>query len=246
MSRHRLAALAVFALAACLPFSLDATPPRLEKLVDEQSRRVAEQPSDAGAHNDLANLLVLSGSYDEAEAHYETAIGLDSRLASAHYNLGLLRLEANRLREAERHFQDVLELDPGHGLTHYRLGDIDAARSRNAKATRHYAQAFRLDPSLSYPESHPELLFNRLSGWAKTLVYLAPAPGLRPRRYDDPAPLAQLIVGDLGGLREMVADPTMEEPELVEPMVENDAPAGPQPGAQPEESTEESDGTPPR
>jgi tetratricopeptide (TPR) repeat protein len=169
--------------------------PGLEETLAAQRELVAAEPGNAGARNDLGNLLLLVGDAEGAAAAYQEALRLDPMATLPRYNLGLLELEGGELASARRQFHRVLADDPGHALARYRLGDIAAARDHRARAVRRYEQAFRLDPALADPATHPGVLFNKLVPWALHRAYLASPPGLRPRRYDDPARLAGLLIG---------------------------------------------------
>ncbi len=168
----------------------------LDPALNAQLALVEAQPADVGARNDLGNLLVLAGDPEAAAAAYREALRLDPHADLARYNLGLLELERGQPRAARRHFARLRGEEPFRALAQYRLGDIAAGRDYHARAVRHYERAFRLAPELADPATHPEVLFNRLADWARHRAYLAPAPGLRPRRYADPSRLAGLMMGE--------------------------------------------------
>ena len=203
---RRLAWLTALSLA---PACLALPRPELIEAVARQRATVAEQPT-AEAWNDLGNLLVGVGAWEEAHEAYEQSLALAGPSALPLYNLGLLELELGDEETAEARFEAVLDVDPDFALAHYRLGDLHHARNRNHKAVEYYAEAFRLAPELSRTATNPEVLGNPLVTWALTLTYLEPAPGRRPRAYGEPERIARMLVGE--GVRAPVADPEAEEP----------------------------------
>ena len=192
-----------------LPASFALPRPELVEAVARQRATVAEQPT-VEAWNDLGNLLVGVGAWEEAREAYERALTLEGSGALPLYNLGLLELELGDEERAEARFEAVLDVDPGFALAHYRLGDIHRARDRNRKAVEHYAEAFRLAPELSRTATNPEVLANPLVTWALTLTYLDPPPGRRARTYGEPERIARMFVGET--VRPPVTDSEAEPP----------------------------------
>ena len=64
-------------------------------------KKCADNPKDAGARNDLGNLLALRGFPKEAHAAYRDARKLDSNLYIASYNDGLLFEKEGRFERAK-------------------------------------------------------------------------------------------------------------------------------------------------
>lgn len=190
---RRLAWLTALSLA---PAVLAVPRSELVEAVAQQRAAVAERPS-VGTWNDLGNLLVRLGSWEDAREAYHQALALDESSTLALYNLALLEMELGETATAQARFERLLELDPAHALAHYRLGDLYRGRDRNHRAVLYYADAFRLAPELTQPAIHPEILSNPLVTWALTRVYLNPRPGQGARRYGDPGRIARLFVGEV-------------------------------------------------
>ena len=98
------------------------TPVNLKTAIDNQPALVAQRPTDAAAHNDLGNLLVLDGDLGGAEQAYRRAIELDPQRLTAHFNLGLLQQQRGESRAAMQSFRRVLEIDGRHAWAHYQIG----------------------------------------------------------------------------------------------------------------------------
>ena len=120
------------ALKACalVAFRLDA--------VDEASallhRAVALDEGDAGALNDLGNVLQAAGRLDAALTAYRRAVALAPERAEAHVNLGQALRAKGDLDGAAEALGRAAELRPDHaatwlriGLVHHAKGDLDAA-----------------------------------------------------------------------------------------------------------------------
>ena len=123
-----------------------SSPPNLGEALAAQYQLVADQPTDAAAHNDLGNLLVLEGNHEAAEKAYRDAIALDPTNTLPRFNLGVLLQQKGSRRQAQSELESLLEIEPGHARAHYQLGMLHESRGRRSPAVKHYAQAFALDP----------------------------------------------------------------------------------------------------
>ena len=240
--------LGLFSLALAGTMAAAGSPPNLGETLAAQLDLVAEQPHDAEAHNDLGNLLVLDGRYQEAEEAYAKAIELAPENTLPRFNLGMLLQQIGRSRDAVQEFRSLLEIDDHHARTYYQLGMLHEARKQRSAALEHYARAFALDPDLTFPRHNPHIIDNRLATEAMLMsrrFYESPSSDM-PRLYGEPERIAELM---LEGMRDASepegADPLPEEPEL-----EPGAPAAEDPlertpgagrGARPEILEEEDD-----
>ena len=122
------------ALKACalVSFRLDA--------VDEAAallqRAVALDAGDAGAFNDLGNVLQAAGRLDAALAAYRRAVEIDPERAETHVNLGQALRAKGDLDGAAEALDRAAALRPDHagtllriGLVHHATGDLDGAAS---------------------------------------------------------------------------------------------------------------------
>ena len=205
---------AIAALAA-----VTAAPPNLSKALEAQRQVVAERPDDAGAHNDLGNLLQLATLPSEAEEAYRKAIALDPKKASALFNLGVLLQQRGDLREAQKLYRQAVAADPRHAWAHYQLGTVYEQRGDEKNAVRSYAKAFVLDPQLTFSEVNPHLVDNRLLMRAVLVAY----------RSEDARPHAPPVYEEAGRIRSDLLGPLpgSEKPaETAEPQP-NGEPAAP-------------------
>lgn len=188
-----------FLLAASLAAGLAvvaATPPaNLSQALEAQRRMLAERPGDAGALNDLGNLLVLAGDGPAAEDAYQRAVDAAPGHAPYHYNLGLLLLQRGRLDQALDHFQQVVELTPENAWAVYQVGAVHEKRGRRGAAVEWYGRAFRLDPELAFPDVNPHVIDSELTAEAMLRGYRgAIAEPSAPRYYEEPARISALLV----------------------------------------------------
>jgi len=76
------------------------------------SQAIAQAPDFAEAHNNLGNLLQMTGALEEAVAAIALAVGLRPAYAEAFRNLGSALRRLGRLDEAVTALRTALEIDP--------------------------------------------------------------------------------------------------------------------------------------
>lgn len=98
---------------------------KFEAALDKLSQAVQygkeAEAAKAYARRGFAYLQLGEGSYKQARADLEKAIGLDSQLLEAHSNLGLLEARQGHYEVAVKHYQAALGLNPAHIGTRYNL-----------------------------------------------------------------------------------------------------------------------------
>ncbi len=195
MAKSSLALIVVLLLAALAVWA-DTTPPNIDKALQAQYELVVERPDDAMAHNDLGNLLSLTGRLDEAESAYRRAKDLDAADPSIRFNLGLLFQQAGRLDDANQEFYSLLELDPKNAWAYYQLGVVAVDQGKNRKATELYARSFAIDPTLSFPEHNPHIIDNDLATEALLMSsrFKSDSTARVPRKYAEAARIADLML----------------------------------------------------
>lgn len=219
-SLHRFAAALV-----CAPLLLGATPTaQLAGAVSAQRQLVAEQPDNAGALNDLGNLLAELGEVVEAEEAYRRAVELAPDLPEPAFNLSLLLAADGRPREARKLLQAMLRDHPRHAWGHYQLGTLLQAAGNRDRALRSYREAFRLDPSLSDPRVNPHVLDNSLATAAMLEAFSMSASAATSQRiYVEPERVKGLLLPPLAPM----ADGEAPAEEAAEPMATEEVTAGP-------------------
>jgi tetratricopeptide (TPR) repeat protein len=108
---------------------------------------VLKNPANAGAWNNLGNLLEARGDQAGAMASYRRALGLVPAYADAHYNLGRALAAAGRLDEAVANYEDALRFRPQDPSIHFSLSNALAAEGRAPAAAAELRAALRLDPA---------------------------------------------------------------------------------------------------
>ena len=132
------------ALKACalVAFRLDA--------VDEAAallhRAVALDNGDAGAYNDLGNVLQAAGRLEAALSAYRRAVELDPERAEAHVNLGQALRAKGDLDGAAEALGRAAELRPDHAGTWLRIGLICHAKGDLDGAAHAFRHALAIEP----------------------------------------------------------------------------------------------------
>jgi len=88
-------------------------------------------------------------TYDEAEALYRRAIGLDPQLAIAYTNLGNIRFRRGDEAGAETLYRRAIEIDARQPEAHYNLGYVMLERGDARAATEYFQRALEGDPKFA-------------------------------------------------------------------------------------------------
>jgi Flp pilus assembly protein TadD len=99
------------------------------------------------AHTNLGSILVRRGQFDEAIAHWQKALEINSNDTQAHNNLGLILVGRGRLDEAIAHYQMALNIEPGDPKFQRNIGVALIARGRPAEAAIHLRKALESTPN---------------------------------------------------------------------------------------------------
>jgi tetratricopeptide (TPR) repeat protein len=110
---------------------------------------VRKVPANAGAWNNLGNLLAERGDQLGAMEDYRRALALAPAFASAHYNLGKSLAATGHATEAVTHYEEALKYRPEDPSIHYNMGDALALGKRQFAAAAEFREALRLDPGRS-------------------------------------------------------------------------------------------------
>lgn len=208
------------ALVATPPLLAAASPARLEQAIITQRALVADHPGDAGALNDLANLLFESGDVEAAESVYREALAADPERTEPRFNLALLLHARNERRAAGRQLRHLLRDHPDHARAHYQLGTLHLNAGNRSRALRHYRRAFRLDPSLVDARNNPHVVDNPLATAAMLGAFRRVARATTGTRiYSDPSRIAALLLPPLSSMEEEPDGEPAEEPETELPTV---------------------------
>lgn len=77
-----------------------------------------------GAYNNLGNLLLNVGNYQDAKIAYEAVISIDPNLAIGYYNLGLACKGMNDLSGAIANYSKSIEIHPEYAEAYQNLGVV--------------------------------------------------------------------------------------------------------------------------
>jgi DNA-binding SARP family transcriptional activator len=170
-------------------------PPRLGQAIKAQQELVAQHPLDAGAHNDLGNLLVLAGDLAAAEDAYRRSLELDSDRAATRFNLALLLQQLGQGEEASQLYHQVLESEPNHAWAHYQIGALREDDGNRKGAIDAYARALSLNPELAFPDVNPHAIENTLLTEAMLRGYRGYlGEAIAPRSYDNASRVTSLLL----------------------------------------------------
>ena len=107
---------------------------------------VAKVPENAGAWNNLGNILAERGDQAGAIGDYRRALALAPDYSYAHYNLGKSLVATGHAGEAIAHFADALRYQPSDPSIHFELGNAFALEGREPEAAAEFREVVRLDP----------------------------------------------------------------------------------------------------
>ncbi|MEZ5320303.1 MAG: tetratricopeptide repeat protein [Vicinamibacterales bacterium] len=110
-------------------------------------RLVADFPADAGAHGQLATLLVRQEDFAGAIPHFQAALSARPGDAALLGGLGIALGAVGRTAEALDAFQRAVDADPANARAHQNLARMLAASGRLADAAREADRAAGLAPS---------------------------------------------------------------------------------------------------
>jgi len=116
---------------------------------------IATSPNSYLGQNNLGNLLIEQGRFEEAVQAFREAIRLKPNFAKTHVQLGNVLAAQGKLAEAEQAFRWAIQLRPDLPEPHNNLGNLLGSQGRSAEAEREYREALQLDPG--YAEAHNNL-----------------------------------------------------------------------------------------
>lgn len=209
MPDHNTGRVAV-ALLLAAPLVLGMAPTdRLEQAVIAQRALVEAHPGDAGALNDLGNLLVEVGEVEAAEEAYRLALEADPLRPEPHFNLALLLHAGGQRKLARQQLETLLSEHPDHAWGHYQLGILHAEHGRRGRALSSFRQALRLNPSLADPRVNPHIIDNSMATAAMLQAFdEVVSESAAPRLYADPSRITGLL---LPRLTEQPREPLMDK-----------------------------------
>ena len=102
-------------------------------------------------HNNSGMVLYSQGKYEEAAAHFATALNLNPDVADIHYNLGMVLCRQTRFAEAAAQFAEAVRLNPRHANARNNLAYLLSRRGRYEKAAAEAKRPYRQWPLQQAP-----------------------------------------------------------------------------------------------
>ncbi|MCF6281991.1 MAG: tetratricopeptide repeat protein [Candidatus Polarisedimenticolaceae bacterium] len=99
--------------------------------------------------NNLGNVYLQSGEYEEAVLCYQKTLMIDASMSQANYNLGQALMQLGRLSEALSYYQKTVTLQPHYFSAWFNLGKVEMALGQYDKAIAALRKALELQPDSS-------------------------------------------------------------------------------------------------
>ena len=109
-------------------------------------RSIELDPTLADRHNNLGNVLVDRGEWEEATAAYRRCLAIDPRNADAWSNLGVALRAQKQLDEAADAYRKAIEINPNHPDAHHNYGNLLTGQGRVKESVYYYCRAITLRP----------------------------------------------------------------------------------------------------
>ena len=160
---------------------------------------VAKVPENAGAHNNLGNVLAESGRLPEAMTQYQAALRLVPEYADAHANLGNADFKLGRIEEAIGEYQAALRYRPDAedirrplAIASYRMANRLADAGEWARAAEFYRTTVAIRPDFPDARVNYGNVLAQLGRTAEAVGEYQAALALEPGAAD--------VHNNLGGL----------------------------------------------
>ena len=163
------------------------------------SDTVQKLPTNARAHNDLANALFDDGRAEEALEHFQKAISLDPKSAINYYNMANALVSLKRPDEAAEAFRTTILLNPKHAKAHNNLGNLLVRTDRGKRAAAHFVEAAKLMPQNILYQMNAGNALMSTGRFAEAVHYLRRVLEIDPNNIDAIANLGAALAhaGDI-------------------------------------------------
>ncbi len=125
--------------------ALDAQRHSEQKIADLQ-KKIEKQPSDAGAHYELAREYFRTGHLFDGENELKRLLELQPQNVPARIDLGSAYLTQGDAKSAQEQFSKVAALEPNNVDAHAGLGLALAEQKNHAAAVDEYKAALKISP----------------------------------------------------------------------------------------------------
>ena len=96
-------------------------------------------------HKASGNCYLRAKKFDDAEKHYQKALGIDPAADEIRANLGSLYLQAGKISEAKRHFQDAIASNPRNDNALCGLASCFLEQGEKRLAHDHFAKSLEVE-----------------------------------------------------------------------------------------------------
>jgi len=116
---------------------------KLEAAAAELAKAAEQDPENREVMIDLADLKVVTGDLDGADALLEKVLAAQSDHKRAKQLRGVILFRRGKMDEAEALLNEAMYLNPNPEQVHYYLGMICESRGQQGKAMEHYREGLR-------------------------------------------------------------------------------------------------------
>jgi tetratricopeptide (TPR) repeat protein len=145
------------------------------------------------AEANLGFALAEQGHYDEAIAHYKTALQSQPR-ATIWNNLGQSLVATAKLEEAINAFQKALKLNPSFGRAHHNLALALVRSGRQQESLVHFGDAARLEPKNASVHNNYAIMLGRAGRTDEAIQEFQMALRLNPVFVEAHCNIASLLL----------------------------------------------------
>jgi predicted Zn-dependent protease len=146
-----------------------------EAVIQENERRLSQEPKAAGALHLLGLAEHHKGQWAAAQKHYEEARQLNPGLPGIDRDLGRLHAQQGNIAPARQAYERALEADPKESLTYLYLGELFEQEANFPEAARAYLRAHTLSPLWPEPALRLGIAYGKMQRLGDAHYYLARA-----------------------------------------------------------------------
>jgi tetratricopeptide (TPR) repeat protein len=136
--------------------------------------------NNATIHNNLGNVLILAGRYEEGAAHFTRAIEIIPNNLKAHLNLAVALVHLGKPDQAIDHYMTALKLEPNHPGAHNNLGNALVMQGKPEEAIPHFRKAIELDDDYAEPHNNLGVVLARQGRLDEAIRHFSDALRLNP------------------------------------------------------------------
>ncbi|HUR56744.1 MAG TPA: tetratricopeptide repeat protein [Opitutaceae bacterium] len=147
---------------------------------------VAKWPTNARAHNNLAELFLKQGRTPEAIVHQRASIRLEPHEVNTHYNLGNALMATGDPEGAIACYHEALRLGGGRisANIHHNLGTALEKSGRVPEAVAQYERALQIEPQHPQANNNLAMLLDTPADRPRALEHFARAVHANPQSAD--------------------------------------------------------------